>query len=93
MIIFGGMGDDGQIYNDVKILDLKLVQWYLVPHHRIHPSIYGDIPKPRHYHATTTVEHDIIMFGGKTSTHKNENIYVLKPQEIAEVLAFDDEAE
>ncbi len=52
--------------------------------------VNGDIPKPRHYHATITVDHQqIIMFGGKTSSHRNENIYVLKPSEVAEILNFD----
>jgi len=50
MIIFGGLGDDNVALNDVKILDLKLLQW-------IHPVVNGDIPKPRHYHATITVNH------------------------------------
>jgi hypothetical protein len=57
MIIFGGLGNDNVSFNDVKILDIKLLQWYLLYYSRIHPNISGDIPKPRHYHATTTVDH------------------------------------
>lgn len=57
MIIFGGLGDDNVALNDVKILDLKLLQWYLPFGLRIHPVVNGDIPKPRHYHATITVNH------------------------------------
>lgn len=33
------------------------------------------------------------MFGGKTSSHRNENIYILRPSEVAEILNFDNESE
>ena len=59
IIIFGGRGlYSNQIYNDLYILDTTSLTWSK-------PTLSGDIPCPRYYHAAEMVnDRELFILGG-----------------------------
>lgn len=57
ILIFGGRGENKQLYNDTFVFDTKTKEW-------IKPQIEGEPPRPRFYHAACLTDREIVIFGG-----------------------------
>ncbi|KAG0254597.1 hypothetical protein BG011_005645, partial [Mortierella polycephala] len=75
IVIFGGMGPSGQVvegqshdlvvFDDIKILDLDLLQWR---HVRIPSSPYA--PKPRYAHLSSISGSKLVIIGGQNISNQ-----------------------
>ncbi|EAS02707.3 kelch motif protein (macronuclear) [Tetrahymena thermophila SB210] len=80
ILIFGGRGENKQLYNDTFVFDTKNREW-------IKPQIEGEPPRPRFYHAACLTDKEIVIFGGNLTLgqtgikQKNKSVYILKFEE------------
>jgi len=71
MIIFGGVDDDGVLYNSLYVLDLDTNVWTVE-----HPK--GDIPVPRVGHTADMIPgNKMIIFGGNSDKSMLNDVHVL----------------
>uniref|UniRef100_K3WHE6 Uncharacterized protein n=1 Tax=Globisporangium ultimum (strain ATCC 200006 / CBS 805.95 / DAOM BR144) TaxID=431595 RepID=K3WHE6_GLOUD len=80
LMIIGGRGRNGQIYNDVFALDLSKWQW---------TEIELDVPLlPRYWHATCYCENDdsVYVFGGKSDVIVHGDLQRLDADRVREFL-------
>lgn len=57
MIVFGGLGDGGERFNDLSVLDLATLEW-------TKPVTAGVAPEPRSHHGAVLYGDKLIIFGG-----------------------------
>lgn len=72
MIVFGGLGDGGERFNDLCVLDLATQEWS-------RPVTAGVVPEPRSHHGTVLYGDKLIVFGGLSglSAERLNSIHIL----------------
>lgn len=72
MIVFGGLGDGGERFNDLSVLDLVTQEW-------TRPVTAGVAPEPRSHHGTVLYGDKLIIFGGLSglSAERLNTIHIL----------------
>lgn len=72
MLVFGGLGDRGERFNDLCVLDLTLQEW-------TQPTTSGIPPEPRSHHGSIIIGDKLIIFGGLSglSAERLNTIHIL----------------
>eukprot|EP01097_Dermamoeba_algensis_P006690 TRINITY_DN4167_c0_g1_i2.p1 TRINITY_DN4167_c0_g1~~TRINITY_DN4167_c0_g1_i2.p1 ORF type:complete len:1011 (+),score=257.81 TRINITY_DN4167_c0_g1_i2:378-3410(+) len=72
MLVFGGMGENEELYNDIMVLDLVKLQW-------VKPETQGDTPSPRYGHSACIVGGGtkLVIFGGMDHSRVFDDVFVL----------------
>eukprot|EP00741_Cyanophora_paradoxa_P009104 tig00000145_g8816.t1 len=76
IIVFGGVGPDAQLHNDLHILDLDSLTWSLPT------GVGGAPPTGRYGHTATLVGNKIVIFGGSGDAVYND-LHVLDLRRMA----------
>lgn len=72
MYIFGGIGKNDELLNDMYKYSFSSNTWQKVSH-------YGHIPSPRYHHATTTHNFNIYLYGGFNGDKILSDFYMFNP--------------